>query len=104
MRRLTAIILLGSAFIGGRVTAAHSAPVITPEHRRTPMLAVPRLSLQAAVRTVRDLLASVRGLPPVVCGLTAEAASGWGGNGFDAPAPPLGGPRPGRSSCPSTRA
>jgi hypothetical protein len=46
---------------------------------------------QDEIRNVMDLLAAVRELPPIVCGFTAEAASGWGGRGwYDAPSTPLG--------------
>lgn len=73
--------------VGRQITAAHSAVVI-PGETRNP---TPMHMLQQAVRNVRGLIAAVRGLPPVVCGLTAEAASGWGGrSGYNAPAPPLG--------------
>jgi len=46
---------------------------------------------QATPRNVRALVAVVRGLNPIVCGLTAEAVSGWGGRSWmNAPATPLG--------------
>lgn len=73
--------------VGRQISAAHSA-VVLPSDTRNP---TPVAVLQEAVRNVRGLIAAVRGLPPVVCGLTAEAASGWGGrSGGDVPAPPLG--------------
>src|SRR4051812_12095715 len=35
---------------------------------------------------VRDLLASARGVGPVICGLASDGAgNGWGGSTFDAP-------------------
>lgn len=43
------------------------------------------------IMNVRGLVAVLHGLPSLVCGLTAEAASGWGGGSWmNAPAPPLG--------------
>jgi HEAT repeat protein len=46
---------------------------------------------QRPVQNIPQLLAAVHGLPGVVCGLTAQAAAGWGGNSWmNAPAPPLG--------------
>lgn len=43
------------------------------------------------IMNVRGLVAVLHGLPSLVCGLTAEAAAGWGGGSWmNAPAPPLG--------------
>ncbi len=77
MPRLT-FFVLGTA-LGWGMTTAHSATLApgapsvelrAPSGQRTD---------QVAIRNVLGLLAAVRELPPVVCGLTAEAASGWGG-------------------------
>lgn len=90
MLRLTAVFLLG-ALLGGRVFNAHSAAVIAPDGTMHSGRTTHRATVQSAIRNLRGLIAAVRGLPPVVCGLTAEAASGWGGGSrLSAPVTPLG--------------
>jgi HEAT repeat protein len=86
MLRLTAVFIFG-ALLGGRLLAIHTTPSEgISEETRTPLTAI-----QGAIRNVRGLIAAARGLPPVVCGLTAEAAAGWGGRFWsNAPSPPLG--------------
>jgi len=102
MLRLSALLLVG-AFAGGRYVATH-ATVITPHLASVmedvhvtpaPETAAGELpgegAPQRALRNVRDLVTAVRGLPAVVCALTAEAAAGWGGRSWmNAPSPPLG--------------
>src|SRR5688572_21461766 len=90
MFRLTVVFLLG-ALLGGRLLAANAAAVIDPYGTSRDARSTPRITLQSTIRNVRGLIAAVRGLPPVVCGLTAEAASGWGGGSrLSAPVTPLG--------------
>jgi HEAT repeat protein len=90
MSRLV-LFLVFALLLGRQITVAHSAVIVPadPDARRGSP--TPAVILQSAVRNVRGLIAAVRGLPPVVCGLTAEAASGWGGRSwYNAPSPPLG--------------
>ena len=82
------------ALVGGQFAASHAAPpapaaVILPTagvaHSPAPY------SQDRPIMNVRGLVSVLHGLPALVCGLTAEAASGWGGGSWmNAPAPPLG--------------
>lgn len=94
MLRLCALLIVGAA-AGGHIAANYPLVLpLTPERemdRATAAPIAPQPEVQSDVRSVRDLVAAVRGLSPVVCGLTAEAASGWGGRSWmNAPVPPLG--------------
>ena len=94
MLRLTALLLVG-AFAGGHYAATHAtviAPPATFDEELGVVAQPPRAEeTQRSLRSVRDLVTAVRGLPAVVCALTAEAAAGWGGRSWmNAPAPPLG--------------
>jgi HEAT repeat protein len=78
------------AFFGVGLGARPSADAARPLSATGPGSAIAP-SRQEEIRNVTGLLAAVRDIPPVVCGLTAEAASGWGGRGwYDAPSTPLG--------------
>jgi HEAT repeat protein len=80
MHRIIVALAAGAVFGGAAARGADSDPRVTQPNTRS------------EVRDVMDLLAVARDLPPVVCGLTAQAASGWGwGRHYsDAPSPPLG--------------
>ncbi len=94
MIRLSALLVVG-AFAGGRYAASHaelatSHPLASVDGSFAASRNDPS-GEQSPVRTVRDLVTAVHGLSPIVCGLTAEAASGWGGRSWmNAPLPPLG--------------
>jgi len=99
MLKLPLIFALG-AVAGGSVASSRSHAAGAPPVTNAAAVAitssgilapVPGADATRPIMDVRGLLAALHGLPGVVCGLAAEAASGWGGGSWmNAPAPPLG--------------
>lgn len=98
MLKLPVIFALGAATGGGiAATRGHAAsmaatvPVVDAITAPSIVAPVPGATSSRPIMDVRGLLSALHGLPGVVCGLAAEAASGWGGDSWmNAPAPPLG--------------
>ncbi|MCC6930523.1 MAG: HEAT repeat domain-containing protein [Gemmatimonadaceae bacterium] len=100
MFRLPLIFALGAVAGGSVATSRHHAPLVPTVGVEAVAVAVTSNGILAPVpgaesarpiMDVRGLLGALHGLPGVVCGLAAEAASGWGGGSWmNAPAPPLG--------------
>ncbi|MBK6486783.1 MAG: HEAT repeat domain-containing protein [Gemmatimonadetes bacterium] len=93
MFRFPVVFALG-ALVGGQFAASHAAP-LAPAAVILPTAGVARapeaFEQDRPIMNVRGLVAVLHGLPALVCGLTAEAAAGWGGGSWmNAPAPPLG--------------
>lgn len=108
MFRFPVVFALG-VLAGGKFATSHAAMLVSPSPK-VPAANFPEAYVASAPRNrdaivragasdeqerpimnVRGLVAVLHGLPSLVCGLTAEAASGWGGgNWMNAPAPPLG--------------
>ncbi|MEP7383964.1 MAG: HEAT repeat domain-containing protein [Gemmatimonadota bacterium] len=94
MYKLPVVFALG-ALAGGEFAASHVPPTLAPAAVIRPIPGTVRTAARAEqerrIMNVRGLVAVLHGLPALVCGLTAEAASGWGGRSWmNAPAPPLG--------------
>jgi HEAT repeat protein len=93
MFRFPVVFALG-ALAGGEFATSHTESLKSSE-AVVPLVGVARsaatVDQERPIMNVRGLVGVLHGLPALVCGLTAEAASGWGGGSWmNAPAPPLG--------------
>ena len=90
MLRLSAILVVAT-FAGRHLLSSHAALLPDDPESTRPTADAKASDPQRRIQDVSALVAAVHGLPGVVCGLTAEAAAGWGGRSWmNAPAPPLG--------------
>lgn len=90
MFRLSAILVVAT-FAGRHLLSSHAALLPNDPESARPTADAKASDPQRPIQDVSALVAAVHGLPGVVCGLTAEAAAGWGGRSWmNAPAPPLG--------------